>query len=290
MRRIGTLPTAEGAERFGRYLNSLGIEHRADRQDGEWEIWVYDEDRVENAREALEEFTQSPDDRRFDVEEPPPAPPRPEPPPDFAPSRPVPVEEGPVSDRFPVTIVLIVVSIAVTLTTDFGKSRPEIIDQLLITQYDKAQVGGNVLREVTQGELWRLYTPMFLHFHMLHLLFNMYMTWILGGIIERVKGSLRFSLLVLAIAPISHLAQFVTKHGAFGGMSGVVYGLFGYMWMKAVFSPREGFLMPGIIVAQMMIWMFLGMTGALGNIANAAHFGGLVAGMALGAAPALFRR
>lgn len=289
MRRIGTLPTSQRAERFGRYLNSLGIDHRTDQQDGKWEIWVYDEDRVDTARETLEEFTEFPDHRRFDVKEPA-APPRPQPPPDVAPSRPARVEEGPVSDQFPVTIVLIVVSIAVTLTTNFGASRPEIINALLITQYDKTQVGGNVLREVSQGELWRLYTPMFLHFHMLHLLFNMYMTWILGGIIERVKGSFHFSLLVLAIAPVSHLAQFVTKHGAFGGMSGVVYGLFGYMWMKAVFSPREGFLMPGIIVAQMMIWMFLGMSGALGNIANAAHFGGLVAGMALGAAPALFRR
>lgn len=284
MRRIGTLPTAESTTRFGRYLTANGIENRLDQQNGDWEIWVYDEDQVNQAKTQLHEFSSNPHDTKYDVLElpdkaPPPPPPRPRP----APRRSPRANTSP-SGRMPVTVALVAVSIFVSLRTDFGANQRELISLLQISRSES-------LREIAQGEIWRLFTPMFLHFHFLHLAFNMYMTWMLGGVIERIKGSRKFSLIVLATSVAANLAQFLFVHQNFGGMSGVVYGLFGYLWMKSVFSPREGFMMPGIVVAQLIIWLVLGFGGYLGNmIANYAHLGGLLAGMAIGAAPAMWAR
>ena len=66
------------------------------------------------------------------------------------------------------------------------------------------------------------------------------------------------------------------------GMSGVVYGLLGYAWMKGRFDPGSGLLLHPQTVAMMLIWFFLCLTGLMGNIANTAHAVGLVLGIAWG--------
>jgi GlpG protein len=123
------------------------------------------------------------------------------------------------------------------------------------------------------------------------------MLWLrdLGSLIERREGSLRFLLKVLLIAILSNLAQYISGGLArtdnlhflagsvyFGGMSGVVYGLFGYVWIHGKFDPQSGYELHPYIVITMMVWFFLCFTGMVGDIANAAHAGGLVVGMALG--------
>jgi GlpG protein len=70
---------------------------------------------------------------------------------------------------------------------------------------------------------------MFLHFSPLHLLFNMMWLKDLGGVIEVRRGRWRYLGLVLLIAGISNLAQGIVSGPFFGGMSGVVFGLFGYI-------------------------------------------------------------
>src|SRR5205814_9740200 len=96
------------------------------------------------------------------------------------------------------------------------------------------------LIEIKNGQLWRLITPIFVHGGFLHLLFNMWWMRDLGFMIEQRKGSLRLALMVLLVAIPSNIAQYMTAGPWFGGMSGVVYGLFGYIWMKGKFSPHEG--------------------------------------------------
>ena len=70
----------------------------------------------------------------------------------------------------------------------------------------------------------------------------------------------------------------------FGGMSGVVYALFGYVWMKGRYEPEQGMILHPSTVQTMLLWLVLCMTGFLGNIANAAHVVGLVAGILFGLA------
>ena len=151
---------------------------------------------------------------------------------------------------------------------------------------------------ILQGEVHRLITPIFLHFMIgslpIHLLFNMMWLWDLGGSIEKERGPWYLFVLILIIGIASNVGQyysiylmegFVSSRYIFGGMSGVVYGLLGFIYMRKRFDPFFRVpLHPGIM-QFMLIWLVLGFvihsTGLLG-IANAAHLIGLIVGGALG--------
>jgi GlpG protein len=154
--------------------------------------------------------------------------------------------------------------------------------------------GALVSHDIRQGEVWRLVTPIFLHFGMMHLIMNAIGTMQLGAIVERHLRPMRTLLLVLAIAVLSNTAQFISSGPMFGGMSGVAFGLFGFAWIKSEFDPSAGIFVHRTNVVLFMIWFVLCYTGMAGPIANMAHFVGLVVGIVCaGAAPAwrrVFRR
>jgi GlpG protein len=277
MRKIGDLPSQSQAEQFHHYLAGHGIDNHIDRTASGWEVWVIDEARVQQGREALEDYLADPHAPRFKTVALA-APPSPTP---VRVVRRVPVGNGAV----PVTVLLTAASVLVTLATNFGK-KPDLMNWLMLSPL----ASPNSLTPILQGEIWRLYTPMFLHFNAIHLAFDVYMFWILAGVIERVRGSRELLFLLLLISPVSHLTQYAIAGGSFGGLSGVVYGLFGYLWMRAKFLPGDGFYMPREVVMQLLVWAFLCLFGVLGPVANGAHFGGLFAGMILGAAPRLWRK
>ena len=110
------------------------------------------------------------------------------------------------------------------------------------------------------------------------------MLWLfqLGSMIEGLQGRLRLALLVGVIALVSDVAQYILVGPAFGGMSGVVYGLFGYVWMKGKFDPASGLFIDQRSIILMMVWFGLCFTGWVGPIANVAHAGGLAVGMLWG--------
>lgn len=138
------------------------------------------------------------------------------------------------------------------------------------------------------GEYWRLVTPLFLHFNVLHLVFNALWTWELGGSIERIQGAGRLLGLVLLTGLVSNLVQYHYQPDIiFGGMSGVIYGLLGYSWVWQKLVPQESLNLSGTLFWVLVGFMLLMMTGVFGllgfgEIANAAHTGGLLAGMLTG--------
>ena len=67
-----------------------------------------------------------------------------------------------------------------------------------------------------------------------------------------------------------------------GGMSGVLYGVFGFVWMQARFNRRYRYVLEESTTWLMMIWFVLCLTGLVGPIANVAHAGGLIAGLIAG--------
>ena len=176
----------------------------------------------------------------------------------------------------PLTTVLVVVCVLVALSSGFGSSI-EPLRPLLISNY---QSGG--LPEVAAGEVWRLITPIFLHFGILHITFNMMWLWQLGGALERRQGWTDLLVLVLAIGVTSNLAQFYYAGPAFGGMSGVVYGLLGYFWVQGRLNRRFGMALQKPVVVMMSIWFVVCWLGLVGPIANMAHTAGLVVGAGLG--------
>tara|TARA_B100000287_G_scaffold419816_1_gene458476 strand:- start:2832 stop:3695 length:864 start_codon:yes stop_codon:yes gene_type:complete len=147
-----------------------------------------------------------------------------------------------------------------------------------------------------EHQYWRIFSPSFLHFGWLHLVFNCLWLWELGGKIERSFGSLVLLAHFFFIAAISNLAQYLwTGPSLFGGMSGVVYGLLGFCWLESRINPVSSLRLPPVLIWFMLGWLFVCMTGLVeavgfGAIANSAHVGGLLSGAFLGVVTGFWRR
>ncbi|TNE97122.1 MAG: rhomboid family intramembrane serine protease [Deltaproteobacteria bacterium] len=140
--------------------------------------------------------------------------------------------------------------------------------------------------EVRSGEFWRLFTPMFLHFGFLHIIFNCMWVKDLGKLCEHQMGLFKFASMVFGAALLSNIAQYYITGPLFGGLSGVVYSLLGYLWIyRAVHPKAEAFVLPKRDIYWMIGWFVLCMTGVFGAIANTAHGVGLTVGMIAGLFP-----
>ena len=289
MRMIGHLADEPAARIFADYLYVQGIENQLDHlKDEGWAIWILDEDKIDSGTSLLAAFRKNPADPIYRTKAKDAAQLRAEEENDKAEYnkklrnrrhlfRPLtPYSFGPL------TFVLIVISVTVFILSKYGGERQPIMS-LFITDFSAGQVDWS-LPEVRHGEIWRLFTPMFIHFSVLHILFNMLWLRDLGSMIESRQSSWHLAVLVIAISACSNVAQFYIYHGgpAFGGMSGVVYGLLGYVWIRGKFDPGSGLYLHSHTVMMMIIWFFACLTGILGQIANTAHAVGLIMGMAWG--------
>ena len=286
VRTIGNLPNESQARLFGDYLLVQGIHNEVEADlDGSWLIWVADDDRVIDGRELLDKFRANPEAPEFAKK--------------AAAAGRVRAEEKkseaawrrkvrgrrqfvPALTSFkagPMTFALICLGVAVAFRSKLGADT-DAISGLFISY--RMPPGGGWFSEVKAGEIWRLFTPMLIHFGVTHLLFNMFWLFRLGSMIESVNGALRFALLVLGIARVSNVAQYVVSGPGFGGMSGVNYGLFGYIWMRGKFDPSSGLFLTGQDKLLMLGWFILCFTGWVGPIANTVHAVGLVVGVVWG--------
>ena len=145
-------------------------------------------------------------------------------------------------------------------------------------------------RTAVAGQWWRFVSPAFLHFGIIHLAFNLLWLAELGRRIESSQSGARLLLVAMLAALSANLAQYWHVPGStFGGMSGVVYGLLGYCWLAGRLRPTPLLQLPSGVVAFLLGWMLLCMTGifsAIGvHVANAAHVGGFAAGLLLALLP-----
>lgn len=304
MRQIGVLSDADDARRFEDYLLTLGIRSMVEEDTDGWCVWVYNEDKIPEAKEELAAFNDNANAAKYQGVDEVATGLRQEQQQQAEQARKAVVDvrqqwsQSPAS-RGRVTFAMIAFSVlVVALATDWNtpgrlcdKQEPLVNALSIASQKIRGRtIHWNGLQEILHGQVWRTVTPIFLHFSILHILFNMLMLRALGIPVEMRRGSLRYALIVLFIAITSNLGQYAASDAPnFGGMSGVVYGLFGYIWMKSRFDPNSGFYMPPNIVFWMIGWFLICFTGAVGNIANTAHGVGLAAGAFLGYAPTLWR-
>ncbi len=129
-------------------------------------------------------------------------------------------------------------------------------------------------------QVWRYFTHTLLHFSILHIVFNCLWWWLLGGIIERKISSWKLIQIFLFSAMISGFAQFSISGIEFGGLSGVVYALLGYLWWLGWLLPEKGVSIPKAYVGFMLAWLVIGFALPM-NIANMAHLFGLLTGCAI---------
>jgi membrane associated rhomboid family serine protease len=125
----------------------------------------------------------------------------------------------------------------------------------------------------------------FLHQDILHLGFNCYWVWIFGRVLEARLGRMQFLLLFLVTTWMSSVGQLAWAGDPGIGLSGVAYGLFGFLWVNrkenAAFLSilTQGTI--GLLCGWLVICVLLSMT-EVKAIANAAHFLGLASGAAAG--------
>jgi len=179
------------------------------------------------------------------------------------------------------SISILVIAAAVAAISQFG-SDLDAISGLFLTNYPS----WNRLPEVRAGEVWRIFTPILVHFGPMHLLFNGFMWWQIGQQLESRKGVAFFAPMVIVTAAATNLGQFAwylwtdpLRVNAVGGLSGVLYAMFGYAWIKGRIDPADRIGVDPRTVNQMLIWLVVCMTGLVGPIANGAHVMGLIAGV-----------
>ncbi len=309
MRQIGTITDEVQARALEDYLLTLDITTRLVQADSGWQVWVIQEDKVGEARAELDAFLTNPDALRYKG---------------LAPqARSIRKErerehrrhlEQTFDVRYlwssrdfrrcPLAWSLIILSLAVTFGTSFGQ-RDWVVQKLLYCTFDVMPivefeqipqgwvetrdrlVRTHLLGDLRRGELWRLITPIFIHFNWLHLLFNMYWLYGLGTEIEARKKTRRFAFLVIVAALVSNFAQFyITRWPIFGGMSGVDLALFGYIWMKGIYEPELGMSLSRQTVGIMFLYLVFSMYTRM-PFAHAAHLSGLFVGIVIALWPHL---
>jgi GlpG protein len=202
---------------------------------------------------------------------------------------------GERAKQSPVTYALLAICAIVALLTHFGEKR-DLVSQLTIASFERSVdlLRWDPYRDLLHGELWRLITPIFIHFGVAHLVLNGMCVMDLGAATERFQGRWHHTALVLWSAAVSNMAQLVFgRSPLFGGMSGVVYAYIGYLWLRGRADPSSGIHLPTSWLAFWLGWMALGFSGLLNSVvamANYAHLGGLLAGGAYGYVAALIAR
>lgn len=266
------LPLSADLAAFSQHLRQHDIPHRVIEHNGELQLWAQNEAALSQISQLYKEFIVGDEVNHARQ-----------------------VDRKPVNYcgsaigyflLFPVTISSILLSVVIAL---FSWYVSDSLLHLFLFQDITIVNGKAVFLEASlpwvSGEYWRFITPAFLHFGWLHLVFNSLWMWEFGRRIEQRQGSLRVIVLLLIVGTVSNLAQFLWAGSAlFGGLSGVIYGLAGYCWLWSKLVPAQRFNMPDSLFYALVAIMLVMMTGifgtlGLGEIANTAHFIGLVAGL-----------
>ena len=175
-----------------------------------------------------------------------------------------------------VTRLSIIICVAITgglaLLNDY--QNPDTLAKFGLLMSDK----------IWNGAYWALITSAFVHFDVIHLVANMYWMWVLGARLEQAIGAWRYLIFVLVAAVISSTCQLAVSDTTGIGMSGVVYAVFGFMWLTRHQYPRfREILHTGniqLLLAWLMICVIITRLNFL-SVGNAAHISGWIFGMAV---------
>jgi len=313
MRPIGEIDNETDAKRFGDYLYANGTANDVDEDDGTWTLWVHDDDLLAQAEAELGKFLKDPKSSRYTKgarqaaamrKEEAQADAR-------AAKRQVDVRTqvfgqstiGTPYLTFLIIGLCVMVQVMTVAEKDVSKlkisnfpAKQHITVTRVSTGEETQKVNDTFLAEITgkkvlvgskyekagTGQVWRLVTPILLHFSWMHFIFNLYWLYFLGGGMEGKLGAGRFLGFILLAAVLSNLGQYLLSGPNFGGMSGVNYGLFGYLWIRGNRDPSFGLQLDQGTITMLLIWFAICFTGLVGNVANTAHTLGLVVGVAGG--------
>jgi len=199
---------------------------------------------------------------------------------DEAPS--FPVEEAPRADSFPVTTALIAANALVFVVMVLRGVSP-----LNPTPAQAVAFGADFGPLTLNGQWWRLVSCMFVHFGIIHLGLNMWCLWNLGRAAEQLLGRFSYLFAYFASGIFGSIASVYWHPLAAGaGASGAIFGLAGvlvsFVYLKK--TPSHLQINRGML-GSLGTFIFYNLIygAAIPGISNAAHLGGLLMGLAVGA-------
>ena len=135
------------------------------------------------------------------------------------------------------------------------------------------------------GETYRLFTSMFLHFGFEHLMNNMFVLGVMGAILEPEMGRIKYLIVYLASGLCGNILSAVWdiqagSYAVSAGASGAVFGVIGALLLVAIRNRgRVGTVTGKGLIFMILLSLYYGFTST--GVDNAAHIGGLVSGFFL---------
>ncbi len=281
------IPSQVDLARFSAYLHACGLAHRISEEGTNQVVWVAEETEVDFVQQEFNRLESGELILNGEI------------------SRGTTLALGArffgALVRFPLTLVLIITSL-VFYPVSFGVEHGDFgvlfskMTFLAMEQHNGTLYFMSLTDTWATGERWRVISPMFIHFGLIHIVFNLLWVWEIGRRIEFTNGSMMLAGIVLLSSLAANFTQFfMSGPSLFGGMSGVVFGLLGHSLVYSRINPARDMGVPRAIYIFMLVYLVIGFTGAIdllgfGSLANGAHLGGLLGGLATGAIAGLLAR
>lgn len=185
----------------------------------------------------------------------------------------------PKEDHFITPIILLLNFLVFILMLVAGVDiyRPEVVD---IVNW-----GGNAKTlTLGQGQYWRLLTSIFVHIGIAHILMNSLGFLFAAALLEHNLGRKLFAFVYLSTGLLASLTSALwNERMVSAGASGAIFGLYGFLLAKLISANEQQRKMNEGLIATIFIYVLYNLImGLTGNIDNAAHIGGLIAGIVLG--------
>jgi len=187
------------------------------------------------------------------------------------------------SKNFPVTAIAIIISIILFLIVRIVSFRYDLFHAYLLTGARLNVLESSI--DIWNGQLWRLFINLFHHGNFMHIAFNCFWLHYFGSLCERFLGLKKYLLFFILCGIFqATICEITFEKGAIG-LSGIIYGLFGFLIMvrekdnliNSLITPQ---LIKGMIV---LLFVSIGLTlFKIMNIANVGHFSGLIFGLLYG--------
>jgi GlpG protein len=153
-----------------------------------------------------------------------------------------------------------------------------------------------LFEKIREGQVWRLLTPVFLHYDIFHLFFNMIWLIVLGKQMEQRLGVGRYIFFIVLTGVISNTLQYLMTGPNFIGFSGVLCAMLTFVWMRQKKAAWEGYQMQSSTFTFVMVFIIAMFGIQLVSflmeiytkssfspvIANTAHLSGALMGAFLG--------
>ena len=181
-----------------------------------------------------------------------------------------------------INVAVYVILVVLSMTIGAGLGQLGAIDQNVLVN-----AGAQVNFLVAQGQVWRIFTAMFLHFNLLHIGLNMLSLFLIGGVVEMVFGKWRYLLIYLGSGIVGGILTFYVSplNTLAAGASGAIFGVFGALGIFYIFNRQALGRYGAGAITNWLFWLGLNLVFGFSQpgIGIWDHIGGLVAGMIIAA-------